>query len=134
MKLLSSLPFAFFAGHALAQCDIGPFSGSTNWADLDIYGACNLKQDNVYYCGDSGTTIVHKQSQFMLRAGKADSTIAVFCANKVTLVFHYGPTLDPLLKTADRLKPATPKFPFFSSRCAVRAATPISSDNHAQNI
>ncbi|KAG6198373.1 hypothetical protein E4U23_002762 [Claviceps purpurea] len=88
MKLLSSLPFAFFAGHALAECDIGPFSGSTNWADLDIYGACNLKQDNVYYCGDSGTTIVHKQSQFMLRAGKADSTIAVFCGNKVTLVYH----------------------------------------------
>ncbi|KAG6029700.1 hypothetical protein E4U19_000810 [Claviceps sp. Clav32 group G5] len=89
MKLLSTLPLAaFLAGHALAQCDVGPISGSTNWADLDISSSCDLKQDNVYYCGDSGTTVVHKQSQFMLRAGKVDSTIAVFCANKVNLVFH----------------------------------------------
>ncbi|KAG5991034.1 hypothetical protein E4U52_004058 [Claviceps spartinae] len=88
MKLHSTLPFAFLAGHAVAECGVGSFSGSTNWAALDIYGACDLKQDNVYYCGDSGTTIVHKQSQFTLRAGKADSTIAVFCANKVNLVYH----------------------------------------------
>ncbi|KAG5935511.1 hypothetical protein E4U60_003130 [Claviceps pazoutovae] len=88
MKLLSSLPLAFLASHALAQCGTGSISGSTNWADLDILGSCNLNKDNVYYCGDSGTTIVHKQSQFMLRAGKADSTVSVNCANNVVLVFH----------------------------------------------
>ncbi|KAG5940106.1 hypothetical protein E4U59_002648 [Claviceps monticola] len=88
MKLLSSLPLAFLAGHALAKCGKGPISGSTNWADLDILDSCNLNKNNVYYCGDSGTTIVHKQSQFTLRAGKVDSTVSVNCANNVVLVYH----------------------------------------------
>ncbi|CCE32606.1 hypothetical protein E4U22_003015 [Claviceps purpurea] len=88
MKLLSTLPLAFLAGHALAQCDWGRIGESTNWEDLDILGSCKLNKDNVYYCGDSGTTVVHKQSQFMLRAGKVDSTVAVICANHVNLLFH----------------------------------------------
>ncbi|KAG6064904.1 hypothetical protein E4U16_000567 [Claviceps sp. LM84 group G4] len=80
MKLFITLPLALFAGEVLAVCGTGTFSGSTDtWHDNKILDLCALKIDNVYYCGSSGTTIVHKQSQLMLRAGNVDSTVIVTC-------------------------------------------------------
>ncbi|KAG6125476.1 hypothetical protein E4U34_007043 [Claviceps purpurea] len=89
MKLFATLPLALFAGEAFAVCGTGTFSGSTDtWRDNKILDQCVLNADNVYYCGSSGTTIVHKQSQLMLRAGNVDSTIIVTCDNLQGFFYH----------------------------------------------
>ncbi|KAG6056906.1 hypothetical protein E4U30_000306 [Claviceps sp. LM220 group G6] len=89
MKLFTTLPLALFAGEALAVCGTGTFSGSIDtWHDNQILDQCQLNANNVYYCGSSGTSIVHKQSQLMFRAGNVDSTIIVTCANSQGFFYH----------------------------------------------
>jgi antirestriction protein len=74
--LTSALLAAALAGQANPDCGEGTFSKTDHYTPVTD---CALKQHNVYYCGDSGTTIVHKQSQIVLRAGKVDSTVLVSC-------------------------------------------------------
>ncbi|KAL0937057.1 uncharacterized protein CTRU02_206788 [Colletotrichum truncatum] len=68
-----------------AKCGQGTFNGNGEYKRVSN---CVLKQNNVYFCGDSGTTVVHKQSQLMLRAGKVDSTVLVGCANFSGYLYH----------------------------------------------
>ncbi|KAG6127908.1 hypothetical protein E4U35_002489 [Claviceps purpurea] len=89
MKLFSTLPLALFVGNALAECAEGTFNGSLDFSRMKKGGPCALKSEGVYYCGDSGTTIVHKQSQLMFRAGKVDSTVVVNCAQTPDGAFNY---------------------------------------------
>ncbi|KAG5969822.1 hypothetical protein E4U58_001070 [Claviceps cyperi] len=89
MKLFSALPLALFVGNAFAECAEGPFNGSNGFTKITRGPPCVLKSRNVYYCGDSGTTIVHKQSQLTLRAGNVDSTIVVNCEQGPGLFNYY---------------------------------------------
>ncbi|KAL0943379.1 uncharacterized protein CTRU02_201265 [Colletotrichum truncatum] len=73
----SVVTLALLAGQALAVCGEGTFNGNTN--NIKRVSNCSLNKNNVYFCGSSGTSVVHKQSQLMLRAGKVDSTVLVNC-------------------------------------------------------
>ncbi|KAG6056903.1 hypothetical protein E4U32_005460 [Claviceps aff. humidiphila group G2b] len=90
MKLFSTLPLALFVGNALADCAEGTFNGSTDYSKMKKMGDCIRKGNDVFYCGDSGTTITHKQSQLMFRAGSVDSTVVVHCVQTADGAFNYG--------------------------------------------
>ncbi|KAJ0273108.1 hypothetical protein COL940_010056, partial [Colletotrichum noveboracense] len=79
------LATALLSGEALAACGEGTFNGKPN--SYQRVSNCGLKQNNVYFCGDSGTSVVHKQSQLVLRAGKVDSTVLVAC-NGYGFLYH----------------------------------------------
>ncbi|KAJ0303308.1 hypothetical protein N0V92_006261 [Colletotrichum tropicale] len=55
------LATALLSGEALAACGEGTFNGKPN--SYQRVSNCGLKQNNVYFCGDSGTSVVHKQSE-----------------------------------------------------------------------
>lgn len=73
---------AAFAGRTLAKCR--QLQHEPRYQDA---GQCNLKQDNVYYCGVKGTTVVHKQGQLMVRAGSVDSIVRITCNGQIFLYF-----------------------------------------------
>lgn len=73
----SILSTALLPGQALAACGEGTFNNKPN--SYRRVSNCGLKQNNVCFCGDSGTSVVYKQSQLVLRAGKVDSTVLVAC-------------------------------------------------------
>ncbi|KAG6046565.1 hypothetical protein E4U17_007855 [Claviceps sp. LM77 group G4] len=90
MKLFSTLPLALFVGNALADCAQGTFNGSTDFSQMKRGGDCTRKGEGVWFCGDSGTTITHKQSQLMFRAGSVDSTVIINCIQTPDGAFNYG--------------------------------------------
>ncbi|GAB0133488.1 hypothetical protein EsDP_00001895 [Epichloe bromicola] len=88
MQILTStlLAAALLAGQTLAadllatqgdpNCGVGLSLGTKDYT-LNVF--CNLNKQNVYFCGDTGASVVHKQSRIILRAGKVDSTVLVEC-------------------------------------------------------
>ncbi|KAK1635893.1 hypothetical protein BDP81DRAFT_450727 [Colletotrichum phormii] len=82
---LSTLAVTLLWGQALADCGEGTFNGKPN--AYNRVSNCNLNANNVYFCGNSGTSVVHKQSQLILRAGNVDSTVLVAC-NGFSFLYH----------------------------------------------
>ncbi|KAG6064521.1 hypothetical protein E4U30_000308 [Claviceps sp. LM220 group G6] len=88
MKLLTGLPLALLAGRTLADCGRGLISGSDDYRNVKSGPACVLKSQNVYFCGGSGTSVVHKQSRIILRAGTSDSTVQVECVGGYSFLLN----------------------------------------------
>ncbi|KXH45642.1 hypothetical protein CSIM01_09711 [Colletotrichum simmondsii] len=82
---ISIMAVALLSGQTLASCGEGTFNGKYN--GYKRVSNCNLNANNVYFCGDSGTSVVHKQSQLVLRAGRVDSTVLVNC-NGYGFLYH----------------------------------------------
>ncbi|EXF85164.1 hypothetical protein CFIO01_03235 [Colletotrichum fioriniae PJ7] len=85
LSAITILSIALLSGQALAVCGEGTFNRKYN--GYKRISNCNLNANNVYFCGDSGTSVVHKQSQLVLRAGKVDSTVLVNC-NGYGFLYH----------------------------------------------
>ncbi|KAG6053103.1 hypothetical protein E4U17_005041 [Claviceps sp. LM77 group G4] len=88
MKLLTSLPLALLAGRTLAACGRGLINGSDDYRNVKSGPACVPKSQNVYFCGSSGTSVVHKQSRIILRAGTSDSTVQVECVGGYSFLIN----------------------------------------------
>ncbi|TLD36729.1 hypothetical protein E2P81_ATG02511 [Venturia nashicola] len=64
------------------RCGLGTFKNSPR---PNVVGPCGSK-GGVWYCGGSGSTVVQKQSQVTLRAGKADTIIQIDCNGSKTVI------------------------------------------------
>lgn len=61
------------------SCGEETFTWKDTWK---VIPDCVLKGQNVYYCGGSGATVIHKKTQIELRAGKVDSRVLVSCGDR----------------------------------------------------
>ncbi|KAG5997305.1 hypothetical protein E4U54_002391 [Claviceps lovelessii] len=90
MKLLSSsaLAVTLLAGHGLADCGTGTFSGSNDYTLVTMGASCSLRPGNEYVCGDKGASLTHEPYQFIIRAGSTDTSIAVWCNDSNIFLYH----------------------------------------------